>query len=345
MLLSSLKEALKEKSHDSSEAANAAFKNDSKKLISHHASLQTAEQLNTKMMLCRTSAGDDLAALQDAPPEPSESDFFEDFSGKSRRQAMALAGLGNSFQAQRARDPDSPPRKFFRGGTAAQLSDQGLPMATRPARNWTRPWGDVGEHEHQEEVPEIEEGAEEPWEERKGNSKGKGGKGRGGKGSKGATTATNQILSKAEEALSKYREGFTDLKLWEMKVKSRTVDTMSTALNRHASQIMGLNSQDEKVQELAEHCVAFADSVAEKVKLIHTIRQAPDQSAKLLDDSQWAVGLQFDLSVLCAITAWVAGHTVKDMEQEGQGASPFFLQSHCLTLPLDGFDMSSLQLA
>lgn len=48
MLLSSLKEALKEKSHDSSEAANAAFKNDSKKLISHHASLQTAEQLTLK---------------------------------------------------------------------------------------------------------------------------------------------------------------------------------------------------------------------------------------------------------------------------------------------------------
>ena len=323
MLLSSLNVPLKEKSHDSSEAANAAFRNDSKTLVSHHASLQTAEHLKTKMMLCRTSAGqDDLAAIQDATAEPSDVDFFEDISGRSRRQAMALASAGKNFHDRPDR-PGSPPRKYRRQA-AQHFDEQQTGLVQNHGPEGGRPWNGEAEESGEDIADEVPE----PWEETKTKGKGKG-KGVVAKSVKGATTATKQIISKAEDALNKYREAFTDHKLWELKVKSRAVETMSTALSRHASQIMGLNSQDSEIQELAAQCVDFGDGVADKVKLIQTIRQAPEQCVKCLDESQCAIALKLDPSVLSAITAWVAGQTIKDMDQDGQGALPYhFFQAH-----------------
>lgn len=299
-----------EKVHESAEAANRAFVADAKQINTHHASVQNCETVQQKLSTCRHLMDDEeenMPALQDGSVsgtdynEP-EVDMFDDFSGL--RQQTEMANQANQAFA-------IPPGRKRPVQSISELSV---------------PSGDRSEEDPEDEALPQNHG--DP-----GLGKGRGRKG-GGKGivkgrgpgmipslpvkpskpSKG--TNAELTLSKAAEALSKYELQFSDSKLWDGKVKSRSLDTMSNALNRHASQIMCLNLQDPDDIALATRCSEFPDTVAEKVKFLQDVRQAPEQSASAVTDSHYTCAKTMSVQVLSDVIAWVAGQLLKDFDQD-----------------------------
>ena len=293
-----------EKVHDTVEAANCAFVADSKKINMHHASLQSSSTLEQKLNACRQVMDEEeenLPALQDGSVSGTDRDvdMFDDFSGLKQNPEMA-----SHHYHPRAYPTPAHSSPSLRSEAEFEFGSFGAPspsLKNGPPLDATQPPLDQ----------ELSKGGKG----RKGIGKGKGlpvhAK---AKVSKGANA--DMTLSKAREAMSKYESQFSDAKLWESKIKSRAVDTMSNALNRHASQIMCLNSQDPDDTALATRCSEFADSVSEKVKFLQGVRQAPELSATGVTDGDYACAKTMSVQVLSSVIVWVAGQLLKDFDQD-----------------------------
>ena len=302
-----------EKLHESAEAANCAFVADSRQINTHHAALQSSETVPVQQKLgaCRhlmDEEEENILALQDgsvsgADQQDREVDMFEDFSGLKRKTEMASTAYQAAYH---------PPHQPHASTGPSELD--------RMPRNPTPVEG-----RHMESAPETpplnHDDVETLSRQRKGLGKGHV-KGPGKipdlpvKTPKSKGTNAELALSKAREAIAKYEDMFSDTKLWDGKVRARQVDTMSNALNRHASQIMCLNSQDPDDIALATRCSEFADTVAEKVKFLQDVRQAPEHSAGAITESHYACAKTMSIQVLSNVIVWVAGQLLKDFDQD-----------------------------
>lgn len=278
----------KDTAHESAEAANAAHAADARNQVTHHESLQAVDAIRKRLDVVRRPEKQedeekDEASSDDASSQDMANNaMFDDFGGgmpSSERKGSRSVTSAKSLAEE-----------------AVQTSGQQQQLeAPEPKRRRRHPKGEVTMPQQPNVGPQPSVAATPATPNQ-------------------PTSSTVAVVAKAREDLDKYYKAFTDEKIWDSKIKSRTVETMQKALNQRANAVACLNSQDPAVQTLANSCMEFADLVGEKVSAVHHIRQSPEAAATELAENMAVALRKMSPPVLSNILVWTAGQILKDVE-------------------------------
>ncbi len=273
----------KDTAHESAEAANAAHAADARAQVSHHESLQAADAIRKRLDVVRRSD----------PQEDEDNDVVS--SDDEGSQHMGSQAMFDDFGGGLP--------SFDRKGSHSVKSSKSLPEEAHPSLPAATQPGPTEEPKRRRKMPPKCEVVPPPA--------------NVAAPANPQTSSTAAVVAKAREDLDKYYKAFTDEKIWDAKIKSRTLETMQKALNQRANAVACLNSQDPAVQTLANSCMEFADLVGEKMSAVQCIKQAPEAAATSFAENMAAAIRKMSPPVLSNILVWTAGQILKDVEQAG----------------------------
>ena len=136
----------------------------------------------------------------------------------------------------------------------------------------------------------------------------------------GATLSKKQLelISKMEESLQKTMAGLTSEKIWNDKIRKRSLESAVNRLsNDNTNKLSPLVDQSPKAKEISNGINAFADEVVPRFEVLAGIRQNPfmfvDEAAK---QGEWRILLDMSMPLLHNIIIFCAGDAIKTIDQD-----------------------------
>lgn len=127
-----------------------------------------------------------------------------------------------------------------------------------------------------------------------------------------------ELISKMEESLQKTMAGLTSEKIWNDKIRKRSLDSAVNRLsNDNTNKLSPLVDQSPKAKEISNGINAFADEVVPRFEVLAGIRQNPfmfvDEAAK---QGEWRILLDMSMPLLHNIIIFCAGDAIKTIDQD-----------------------------
>ena len=139
--------------------------------------------------------------------------------------------------------------------------------------------------------------------------------------------ASAASFEKVRSAFQQNQETYSEDKLWDRKIRIRTVQSMGKTLCGLASPLS--NSGCPEAEQFCQQVMSFAEDTEAKHNLFSQLRQAPVAAVSALTEDQQDLLQKVSPAVLSSILVWIGSQILKELDSEKQEvatarASEFF---------------------
>ena len=155
--------------------------------------------------------------------------------------------------------------------------------------------------------------------------------------SKLRSSTEEAACEKAQAALDKAKESFSEEKLWETKIRARQIENVSNSLATLSTPLS--SSENLQTQTLCKDMMHFAEKTEKIFKLFQAVRQAPLESIKALTDEHKAATRMLCPPVISKVSTWLATQALKDLENDATLQQRTEALFHLMSLHREGFTL------